>query len=360
MGLFVMDFSYKFPAVKGIQAGKEYYIAMIPLRLLERIFSVEDEYVPPEYRAQRKLNTTRIPIIRDYILENRESYVFSALAAAIDGEHQFAATDLHGDLGILEISMDARFMIVDGQHRKASILEAISEDHSLKTETIPVVFYKDEGLEHSQQMFTDLNKHAVKTSNSIAELYDSRDVLAVITRRVIRDIEFLYQYTDKEKDILGKFSSNLFTLNTFYKANKKIIRQSYFDESIEGFLKQYWRSVSQHILPWIEVTNRELSKVDLREKYIATQAIIIQALGILGNYYFTHPDVNLEQNLIGLEKINWLRTADCWKGRVIRSNGKIINSTGAARLACNVLKRVVGLPLDEEDQLYENKFCKGL
>lgn len=353
-----MDFCYRFPAVRGIQAGKEYYIAMIPLRLLGRIFGSDDEYVPPEYRAQRRLNTTRIPVIKDYILDNRDSYVFSALAAAIDGEHKFVAADASGDLGILEVSMDARFMIVDGQHRKASIIEAIGEDDSLNTETISVVLYEDEGLEHSQQMFTDLNKHTVKTSNSIAELYDSRDALAVITRRVVSSIDFFNQYTDKEKDILGKFSSNFFTLNTFYKSNKKILKCAECDETTEGFLKRYWSTVAQHIVPWTELTNKELSKVDLREQYIITQAIIIQALGALGNYYFTHPEITLEESIAGLEKVDWLRSADCWKDRVIRSNGKIINSTDAARLASNVLKLVLNIPLDDEDLSYESKFCK--
>jgi len=354
-----VDFCYRFPAVKGVQAGKEYYIAMIPLRLLSRLFGSDDEYVPPEYRAQRRLNTARIPVIKDYILENRESYVFSALAAAIDGEHEFVAVDGSGDLGILEVSMDVRFMIVDGQHRKASIIEAIREDETLNTETISVVLYEDKGLEHSQQMFTDLNKHAVKTSNSIAELYDSRDALAVITRRVINDISFFDQYTDKEKDILGKFSSNFFTLNTFYKANKKILKRAECNDSTEEFLKRYWTAIAQHIVPWNELSNKELSKVDLREQYIVTQAIIIQALGVLGNYYFSHPEVNMEQSIAGIENINWLRSAACWKDRVIRPNGKIINSTDAARLACNVLKRVIGVPLDHEDQIYEDKFSKG-
>lgn len=354
-----MDFCYRFPAVKGLQAGKAYYIAMIPLRLLGRLFGNDDEYVPPEYRAQRRLNTARIPVIKDYILDNRNSYVFSALAAAIDGEHEFVASDGSGDLGILEVSMDARFMIVDGQHRKASIIEAIGEDESLSTETISVVLYEDKGLEHSQQMFTDLNKHAVKTSNSIAELYDSRDALAVITRRVISEIDFFNQYTDKEKDILGKFSSNFFTLNTFYKANKKILKRAECDDSTEEFLKRYWSAIAKHIVPWNELSNKVLSKVDLREQYIVTQAIIIQALGVLGNYYFTHSEVDLEQSVSKIANVDWLRSADCWKDRVIRANGKIINSTDAARLACNVIKMVIGIPLDNEDQSYEDKFIKG-
>ena len=55
-----MDFAYKFPVVRGIQAGREYYIAMIPMRMLGRLFPNEGEYVLPEYRAQRKLNESRI------------------------------------------------------------------------------------------------------------------------------------------------------------------------------------------------------------------------------------------------------------------------------------------------------------
>ena len=80
-----MNFSYKFPVVRGVQAGREYYIAMVPLRMLGRLFPNEEEYVLPEYRAQRKLNQSRIPVISRYIIENRNSYVFSALAASIDG-----------------------------------------------------------------------------------------------------------------------------------------------------------------------------------------------------------------------------------------------------------------------------------
>ena len=58
-----MNFCYKFPVVKGIQANKEYYIAMVPLKMLNRLFPEENEYVLPEYRAQRRLNEARIPAI---------------------------------------------------------------------------------------------------------------------------------------------------------------------------------------------------------------------------------------------------------------------------------------------------------
>ena len=59
-----MDYVYRFPVVRGIQAGSEYYIAMVPLKMLSKLFSTdEEEYIPPEYRAQRRLNESRIPVI---------------------------------------------------------------------------------------------------------------------------------------------------------------------------------------------------------------------------------------------------------------------------------------------------------
>ena len=158
---------YQFPAVKGIQAGKVYYICMVPLGLLGRIFSIDNNDVAPEHRVQRKLNELRIPEIRDYILNNRESYVFSALAASVDGNMNFVQSCADSNIGLLEIDMDASFLINDGQHRKASIEAAITEDETLKNETISIVIYQDKGLVASQQMFTDLNKHAVTTSKSL-------------------------------------------------------------------------------------------------------------------------------------------------------------------------------------------------
>lgn len=154
--------NYQFPAVKGCQAGKDYYICMVPLGLMSKIFATDSSDVPAEYRAQRKLNEARIPEICGYILSNRDSYVFSALAASVDGDMKFVPADSNENAGLLEIDMTASFLINDGQHRKAAIEAAIAEDESLKEETISIVLYKDQGLQRSQQMFTDLNKDLVE------------------------------------------------------------------------------------------------------------------------------------------------------------------------------------------------------
>ena len=119
-----MNFSYHFPAVKGIQAGREYYISMVPLKLLSRLFPAEEEIVLPEHRAQRRINEARIPEIKNYILENRDTYVFSALSASIDGEFKFTPY-MDTDVGLFEVDMESIFLINDGQHRKAAIEAAM-------------------------------------------------------------------------------------------------------------------------------------------------------------------------------------------------------------------------------------------
>ena len=68
-------------------------------------------------------------------------------------------------------------------------------------------------------------------------------------------------YTDKEKDILGKYSSSLFTLNTFYTASKTIVGRT-IKKDTEKFLLDYWNNVVEHMAQWQELQHREITKVD--------------------------------------------------------------------------------------------------
>ena len=237
-------------------------------------------------------------------------------------------------------------------------MTALKEDMSLENETISIVFYADKGLRRSQQIFTDLNKNAVRTSNSISELYDSRDEMAVITRNVIWNNDFLNAYTDKEKDILGKYSSSLFTLNTFYTANKTIVGRT-IKKDTEKFLLNYWNNIVEHMVQWQELQHREITKVDLRESYIATQSIVIQALGRIGNYYISHQN-EMKNGLRDLEKVNWSRSAKQWYMRAVGKNGRIITSKRAALLISNVIKKELGITLNVEEINAEEALKKAI
>ena len=56
-----VGFEYQFPAIRGIQAGREYYVSMCPMRLLPKLFLFDEVELVPELRAQRLINKSRLP-----------------------------------------------------------------------------------------------------------------------------------------------------------------------------------------------------------------------------------------------------------------------------------------------------------
>src|SRR5579875_3018970 len=85
------SYEYVFPATRGVQAGREYYVTMCPLRLIPRLFVFDEEELVAELRAQRTLNKARVPEIARYIVDNPTGYVFSALTASVDAAVSFEA-----------------------------------------------------------------------------------------------------------------------------------------------------------------------------------------------------------------------------------------------------------------------------
>ena len=89
--------------------------------LIPKIFSLTSLNSDQNW-AQRVLNRTRIPEMARYLVDNPRDYVFSAITASVDANVSFdsLADDESGSkVGLLHIPMDARFVINDGQHRRA-------------------------------------------------------------------------------------------------------------------------------------------------------------------------------------------------------------------------------------------------
>ena len=185
------SFNYVFIALRGVQAGREYYSAMCPMSLIPKLFLFDEKELPPTLRAQRSLNRSRVPAISRYILEDPKNYVFSSITASIDSRVEFRPFSQVGaasHAGYLIVPMTARFVINDGQHRKAAIEETLKIMPELGSEHISVVFFADGGLKRSQQMFADLNKHALRPTMSLGILYNHRDPLARLCKRIADEV----------------------------------------------------------------------------------------------------------------------------------------------------------------------------
>lgn len=361
----VLDFSYNFPAIRGIQAGRHYYIAMCPLKLIPKVFLFNEEEVPPNFRSQRVLNRARIPKIAQYIVENPNDYVFSSLTASIDGVINFVPFDerKNSNIGQLVVSMDSRFLINDGQHRRAAIEEALKQKPELGDETISVVFFLDTNLQRSQQMFSDLNKHAVNSTRSIGILYDFRDPLALATKEIVDKNQFLRKYTDSESPTLASLSPKLFMLSSIYSTVKNLLRKSknqvVTTEEIQLSLV-FWESLYNGIPEWQLVEKKELSPSKLRRDYITGYSIFIEAMGHVGaTLYYDLADKRFEL-FKKLSDIDWLKTNKEWLGRAISKAGRISNNGEAIRLTTNLIKSRLGIELSQDDKKFELRFTEGV
>lgn len=345
-----LPFEYVFPAIRGIQAGREYYVSMCPVRLIPKLFSFDDEEIPAEMRAQRILNRARVPEIAQYILDNPTNYVFSAITVSVNANITFEPSD-SGDLGMLKVPMDARFVINDGQHRRAAFEVALKENPELGDETISVVFFLDVGLKRSQQMFTDLNRYASRPDQSLNILYDNRDRKAILSKAVMKEVEVFAKLTDVERSTLPIRSLKLFTLSGIYTATN-ILLGNHKDETLEEQVKiaaRYWNTVSEHILEWRQVLEKKATAGEMRQEYIHSHAVTLAGLGGAGAALLsTYPD-DWVKKLKPLAKVDWSRTNPDWRGQVI-SNGSVTNNRNSRSFMTVYFKRKIGLPLTPEEE----------
>lgn len=345
-----------FPVIRGLQSRREYFVAMWTLRMLRQISIFDEDELPPELRAQRTLNKARIPEISGYILDNPEDYVFSALTVSIDSDVLFEPLPGQDKLGLLRVPMEARFIINDGQHRRAAIIEALDQRPELAHETIAVVFFLDIGLERCQQMFADLNRYAIRPSRSLGLLYDHRNEKARLAKLVIMKSEFFRDIVDMEKSSLARRSRKLFTLSAYYNACADLIQGMANGDLVQdaNLAREFWDAVAEHFPMWGQVREGRLPSSEVREGYIHSHGIALQALGKAGNTLLRNHPKDWRRRLTALQKIDWSRNnAKTWEGRAL-IGGKVSKMTANVILTTNVIKKTLSLPLDEEQQRVES------
>ncbi|NQT70520.1 MAG: DNA sulfur modification protein DndB [Desulfobacteraceae bacterium] len=359
------DYIYSFPAIRGVQAGREYYTTMCPLKLIPDLFKFDYEDLPPELRAQRILYKGRIPQISRYIVENQDNYIFSSITASVDGEVQFdpISDDTVGaKIGTLSVPMDAKFIINDGQHRCAAIKEALKNNSSLAYETISVVLFVDAGLKLTQQMFADLNRYAVRPTKSLGILYDHRDPMARLVNLLIKEVPIFKGMTETAKSSISNRSRKLFTLSSIYQASKRLLQKKTGEEvnsKEEKLLIDFWNEVAQNMPDWLDAVNRKVAPSELRRDYIHAHGIALQALAIAGCSLIKTTSKGWETKLSKIKKIDWLReNADLWEGRAL-IGGSLNKSQKNVILTANVIKKVMGLPLEPKEQEIEDNYEKG-
>ena len=348
-----LDTSYSFDALRGIQAGREFYVAMCPLKIIPKLFIFNEEEVSPQFRAQRILRDSRIPSIANYIINNPKDYVFSSLTSSVDGAMKFVpdpSVGSDGKIGRLHISMESCLLINDGQHRRAAIEEALKVKPELGNEAISVVFFSDKGLKRSQQMFSDLNKNAVKPTKSLGILYDHRNEFSQFIVTMTHDLDIFHNRTELEKTSISNRSTKFFTLNGISEATKYLLKlkTKTVTPDSQKTAAEFWNTVSKNIPEWNLLMEKKVSAFDLRVNYVHSHTNILNALGIMGHVLISEYQDSWKSKLKGLQKIDWARDSPIWEGKVV-IDGRMIKQKAGIKKAADILLKGCGATMTLDD-----------
>lgn len=330
------EITFSFPAVKGIQAGSEYYTAQVPFKYLVKLFRFDDEAVPPEARAQRNLNERHAQDIADYILENRHEFVLPAITASVSAEMAFEGLQVSGAgsrVGVLHIPLDATLLINDGQHRRRGIELALKSLPMLCDETIAVTLFFDHGLKRSQQMFADINANAKKPSSSLSALYDQRDPFNGFCLHLLEQLPDIRRRIEFESGSVGAKSFKLWSLVSFKKFVTLLTGVSKgnitdYDEAyrkdITTAVKTFFEKARAHVPMWDLMLAGTVSAQEMREQYVVAHAVFFEALGLYGAPMVESEVVRGRKEGVDrydamklLESLNPDRTAQVWEGRCV-------------------------------------------
>ena len=363
MNSFDNNYCYSFPAIRAVQAGKPFYIATCPLRIIPKIFSYNEEEVPAELRAQRTLNKSRIPEMTRYLVDSPKEYVFSALTASVESESDFKFIEADGinNMGTLSVPMDSQMLINDGQHRRAAIEEAIKENPELGQDNIAVLFFVSEGIERSQQMFADLNKYAVRPSSSLGTLYDHRDQASELARYLSMNAKPFVGYTEFERSTISVRSSKIFTLSGIKQATRALFGKGAkdgFNDDEQKLAEDFWNKLNKHMVEWQQVQAKTLSAAEFRQEFITAHGIGLQALALVGKEICFLNEPEQAEKFEALKHVNWLKSNSAWSNRAMQ-HGRLSKAVSNIFLTATEIKRQIGLPISNEDLTKEKELLNA-
>ena len=349
-----------FPAMRARMGGRDYYATTMALSEIPRFFRFNDwEQIPAELRAQRVLNESRVPTIAKYIVDNEDSYLFSAITASY-ATSQIAfqpATPLQPDLGTIQLDLEEmEFVINDGQHRCAAIAHALKDNPKLAKDRISVLLFPSENNERMQQMFSDLNRFAQRPSKSINILYDHRDSLALLTTAVVENVDVFRGRVDMERVSIPIRSEKLFALSTIYDANKELL--GHFAEPVGtdlyklacGRSTEYWTELSTVMEDWQKVAHGAVPAAAVRQERISTHATVLRALGGVGRVLQEHYEKHWRKHLRFLSEVDWRKSVGgevnpLWDGVCI-SAGSVLANRQARQATLATLCKAAEIPAE--------------
>ena len=364
-------FTIKFPAVRGIQAGRPFYLATVPFKVLGKFLQLDTAGAVLE-RSQRDVNVTRANGVSTYIIDNKESYIIPSLTGVINSTDPVAfilpfpssteAENSFSDIGLLSVPMDAVIKLFDGQHRASGIIKALITNPELGNESLPVMFFTDMTLEERQQAFSDINGTVAKPQQALCDSYNTRDGLPMLAKYVAANCKTFADLVEYANNSITAKSDNLFPIKTLKDASQALLAIKKNEEITEDHKRicvDFWQAVGDSLGWSLEaITASGSNPKAIRNDTIKTHTVMIKALAVAGNYIVsTSLDGAIKSvDWSKLQTLDFNRSSSEFHGRCIdeKTNGMVTNVT-ALKLTANKIIATLGGKLSDEMIELEDK-----
>ncbi len=308
------EYCFEIPAVRGIQAGREFFTINAPFGVLQRLVAFDTGNVLA--RSQRDVNVTRAKKVSRYIQDNIDTYVLTSLTGVINERPEFIESG-HANVGVLKVSMDSEILLFDGQHRTTGIIDAIKNNSDLRGHNIPLMLFLDMSLGERQQAFADINGHTVKPSASISDTYNQRDDLPKLVVDMAKELSAFANLVDFERNVIGKNSDYLFPIKILKDATARLLgvkSNAALNDEQHQIARDFWSACSKPLL-WQAFRYWEESAEEFRASYISTHGVFLNALGIVGQCLLAQYES--VDKLSELSTLNVRRDSEAFQGRCI-------------------------------------------
>ena len=377
------------PALRGTMGSIEYFTITLPYSVVTRYLTTTDRSLPPKERENRKPTPSRYGVIADYITKNPDTYRFSSLTCTHgkDGTHapvRWKSIEPSGDLSLIGVlTLDNRdpLIIVDGQHRFEGIKKALDQDPSVVDDMISVVLFPYIDLRAAQQLFSDLNRNAKKTTKSLDILFDRRDVVNRVVQKLVGKVSVFEDRVNLEDAGIPTQSKDMFTLAGIYQATDPMIdvifeagllpevlvpKDSQGDpikdsqgnpitneDKYIDFLADVWEFIALRFPEWGKVASGELDIRDVRSKYLHWNSGVISAIGEFIATSMREKGQDWQQPVtIALghpDNRGWRRNETHWQG-IITAGTQVLPRSAVKPQLKAYLKRLAGLALTPGDE----------
>jgi DNA sulfur modification protein DndB len=354
------DLEIYLPAIRGIQAGRPFFITLCPTRFIPRLIPLESPGGVDDSPFCRAADRGRSQEIARYLAGNPETYILPTITCLVDGEVYFEEPSKKGQpagFGTLRVPLSSRIHILDGLNRRAGIELALKLRPELGDEVIPILLYVDTGAGRVEQMLSDIRRNGSRSARSQGILYDSRDETARITRELIGTVDVFTDMTETVRSTISNRSLKLFTLSGIYHASEILLsgrqKEPYADRL--AFAVEFWSEVSKLMPDWRRAKAREISPAELRKNFVHAHAIALAAIARAGRSLVKMYPRSWKRRLRPLRSLDWSRSnVSLWEGRAMIA-GRLSKTSVSVVLTGNVIKRHLRLALDPDEQAIEQQ-----